>query len=112
MVCRLNIKKFTEHYVKVYHKVLRDKALSLKAKGLHAYMQSMPDRWEFSIRSLSANLREGTKAVQSTLNELIRNGYLERSKCRDEKRQYIYFNYYVYPVKKPDYEKILRGESD
>lgn len=63
-----------------YH--LRDKELSLKAKGLLSIMLSLPDGWNFSISGLSTLSSDGESAVRATLKELERNGYLKRNKVR------------------------------
>lgn len=63
-----------------YH--LRDKELSLKAKGLLSIMLSLPDGWNFSISGLSTLSSDGESAVRATLKELESNGYLKRNKVR------------------------------
>lgn len=63
-----------------YH--LRDKELSLKAKGLLSIMLSLPDGWNFSISGLSTLSSDGESAVRTTLKELKSNGYLKRNKVR------------------------------
>lgn len=55
---------------------LRDKGLSLQAKGLLSVMLSLPDDWKYSIRGLAAISKEGEKAIKSTLDELKEHGYL------------------------------------
>ena len=57
-----------------YH--LKDKGLSLQAKGLLSVMLSLPDDWKYSISGLAAISKEGEKAIRSTLNELKEQGYL------------------------------------
>ena len=56
-----------------YH--LKDKALSLKAKGLLSMMLSMPEEWNYSTRGLAAICKEGVEAVGNTLKELEKAGY-------------------------------------
>lgn len=63
-----------------YH--LRDKELSLKAKGLLSIMLSLPDGWNFSIGGLSVLSSDGESAVRATLKELEKTGYLKRNKVR------------------------------
>ena len=57
-----------------YH--LRDKDLSLQAKGLLSVILSLPPSWNYSVRGLASISKEGDKAVKSTLNELKEHGYL------------------------------------
>ena len=44
-----------------YH--LRDKNLSLKAKGLLSIMLSLPDEWHYNVRGLAAICKEGPDAL-------------------------------------------------
>lgn len=71
---------------------LRNKELSLKGKGLLSYMLSNPDDWNYSLSGLVASCKEGKDAVNSTLQELKRHGYLIIERCRgpDGKFEYIY----------------------
>lgn len=61
-----------------YH--LRDKNLSLKAKGLLSYMLSLPDNWDYSLEGLVKVNKEGLSAIKSTVKELKENNYLEIKK--------------------------------
>ena len=55
---------------------LRDKRLSLKAKGLLSVVLSLPDNWDYSVAGLCAICKEGISAVNSALDELKKYGYL------------------------------------
>lgn len=55
---------------------LKDKNLSLKAKGLLSIMLSLPDDWDFTVAGLVALCQEGEKAVTNALKELRECGYL------------------------------------
>lgn len=64
--------------------VLNDKRLSLKAKGLYAYLFSKPDNWVFLIDVILSEIKEGRDAFYSGLNELIKNGYIIKYRERKE----------------------------
>ena len=70
-------------YTKIDNAPLRDKALSLRAKGLLAVMLSLPPSWRFSVRGLAAICKEGVAAMRETLLELEQTGYLHRGVMRD-----------------------------
>lgn len=59
---------------------LRDKNLTLKAKGLLSVILSLPDDWKYSITGLAAICKEGTSAVKSALQELTDAGYVTVTK--------------------------------
>lgn len=86
---------------------LRDKNLSLKAKGLLSVMFSLPDSWNYSIPGLCAILKENETAVKSTIKELKATGYLvvdKKKPCKEEGRskfEYIY-NIYETPQEVPN----------
>ena len=66
----------TKNYTVMSNEHLKDKRLSLKAKGLLSVMLSLPDTWDYSISGLVAICKESETAVKSTLNELKSCGYL------------------------------------
>lgn len=59
---------------------LRDKNLTLKAKGLLSVILSLPDDWKYSVAGLAAICKEGTSAVKSALQELTDAGYVTVTK--------------------------------
>lgn len=65
-----------------YH--LRDKSLSLKARGLLSYILSLPPDWDYSEASLAAASGAGKSMVASALHELEDAGYIERRRIRRE----------------------------
>lgn len=81
-----------------YH--LRDKELSLKAKGLLSIMLSLPDGWNFSTQGLTTLSSDGETAIRSTLKELEQKGYLKRDKVRINGK-IVDWEYVVYEQKHP-----------
>lgn len=71
-----------DNYTIISNHVLRNKNLSLKAKGLYSYMWSLPDDWDYSVAGLVAVLKEGKDAINEALKELEREGYLVRTILR------------------------------
>ena len=55
---------------------LRDKNLSLKAKGLLSLVLSLPENWNYTISGLVSIVQEGEFAVKSILKELQEQKYL------------------------------------
>lgn len=73
-----------EHpYTPVGNVLLRDKSLSLAAKGLLCVMLSKPDDWEFNERNLATQSASGLAATRKALRELESHGYL----CREHPRK-------------------------
>ena len=67
----------TADYTVMSNTHLREREMSLKAKGLLSLMLSLPDTWDYSIEGLVAICKENETAIKSTLNELKKFGYLE-----------------------------------
>lgn len=63
---------------------LRDKRLSLKAKGLLSVILSLPEDWDYTIAGLSAITDTGKDAISAALKELEKSGYISRSRIRTE----------------------------
>ena len=79
-----------------YH--LRDKNLSLKAKGLLSMMLSLPDGWHYTIRGLASICKEGVESISSGIRELEKCGYVRRHQPNiDGKFQEIEYVIYEMP---------------
>ena len=53
---------------------LRNKELSLKAKGLLSQMLSLPEDWDYTLKGLSLINREKIDAIREAIKELERAG--------------------------------------
>ena len=71
-----------------YH--LKEKDLSLKAKGLLSLMLSLPDDWDYSMKGLVKISKEKISAIRSTLKELEEYKYLTRTKKQTDKGKFEY----------------------
>lgn len=75
------VEKTTDYTVMSnYH--LRDKNLSLKAKGLLSWMLSNTDDWDYTVAGIVAVMKENRDAINSALGELEDYGYLTRVQIR------------------------------
>lgn len=73
----------TKDYVVMSNYHLRDKNLSLKAKGLLSWMLSNDERWDYTVAGIVAVMKESRDAINSALCELEDYGYLTRQQVRD-----------------------------
>ena len=67
-------------FATVPNELVNSKDISLKAKGLFAYIQSKPDGWDFSAERIAQQSKEGLPAIMSALKELENFGYLKRDR--------------------------------
>ena len=56
---------------------LRDKKLSLKAKGLYAYLLTLTEDWDLHISELVTHATDGEKGTRGAMGELVANGYVK-----------------------------------
>ncbi len=75
---------------------LRNKELSLKAKGLLSQMLSLPEDWDYTLAGLSHINREKIDAIREAVKELEKAGYIVRSRERDEKGRLRGADYVIY----------------
>lgn len=102
-----------ENFTVVSNHHLKDKTLSLKAKGLLTVMLSLPNEWDYSMRGLARICKEGVDSIGSTLRELEQHGYIERKRVRKSNGQLGDIEYFVYEVpQKPEREKPKRENPD
>jgi len=70
-------------FSQISNELLNDPRISFKAKGLYAYMYSKPDGWNFTIKSIAKQNKDGVDAVASALKELKEFGWVEYEKFSD-----------------------------
>lgn len=88
----------TKDYVVMSNYHLRDKSLSLKAKGLLSWMLSNNDDWDYSIAGIVSNCKENETAIKSALDELKEHNYLIVKKYMpgEHSNNRIEYEYIVY----------------
>ena len=80
---------------------LRNRDLTLKAKGLLSQMLSLPDNWDYTLAGLSRINRESIDAIRTAVWELEKAGYITRRQGRDEKGKMTAIEYTIYEQPQP-----------
>ena len=80
---------------------LRNRDLTLKAKGLLSQMLSLPDNWDYTLAGLSRINREKIDAIREAVRELEKAGYIVRSRERDKKGRLRGADYIIYEQPQP-----------
>lgn len=86
---------------------LKNKKLSLKAKGLLSQMLSLPSEWDYSLNGLAHINKEGKDSVREGIKELEREGYIVRTRVRDDKGLLGKAEYVIYELpqlENPDFQ--------
>lgn len=103
----------TENYTVMSNHHLRNKDLSLKAKGIMSYMLSCSNGTTFSIRQLMEASKDGEASVCTALNELKEHKYLKHYAKKDDKgriSEWIY-DLYELPFEDKDTEVVFEEKE-
>ena len=89
-----------ESYTIIDNTVLKDKTISLKAKGLLCFVLSLSPTWNFSREGLIACCKEGRDAVDNAMSELEEKGYLKRDSSKKHGKYNMVYKFYEIPFEK------------
>ncbi|WKY24621.1 DnaD domain-containing protein [Lactococcus sp. bn62] len=76
-------KRAGDNFTILNNEFLRDDNLSLKAKGLLAYILSLPDDWKIYFEEIANHHKDGEGIVKKSWKELEVNGYARTSRLID-----------------------------
>jgi hypothetical protein len=76
--------KRRDRFVVIGNETIRDRRLSYKARGILAYLLSLPDNWSISSQYLATVAPDGRDGVRTGLQELERYGYLVRERIQNQ----------------------------
>ena len=91
----------TKDYTIMSNHHLKDRRLSLKAKGLLSMMLSLPKEWDYTLKGLARISREGVDAIREAVRELEQAGYVVRSRTSSTN----------IPCPHPEARRSLRGRN-
>lgn len=83
-------------YAQIARNTIQDKRLSWEARGMLAYMLSLPKDWEIIRKNLVEQSPAGLDAVQAILDELEQHNYLVKIHVQDEKGKFTGWDYFVF----------------
>ena len=86
----------TKDYTVMSNLHLKDKRISLKAKGLLSQMLSLPEDWDYTMNGLCRLNKESLDAIRSAIRELESAGYIVRSRERDNHGRLRGAEYVIY----------------
>ena len=91
------VKNKDNPYVMINKKGIQDPNLSWDAKGLLAYLLSLPDDWTIYVKELLNHTSSGRDTTYTTIKELLKYGYMEKVEYR-YKGKILALNYTVFEV--------------
>jgi len=87
------IKQDKLFYTQVVNEIIEDKTISLKAIGLFAFMAHKAQipgvNWNFTIRSMAKQMKDGEDSIRSGLQELRKVGWVVYTKNTDGTGEYF-----------------------
>lgn len=92
-------------YVMISKKMLRDKDLSPKAKGVLCYLLSMCDTWKTHPRQVACAMGVGKDQIYTVLKELLQTGYAYKRQLKDETGRFGSVVYEFYEERLPESER-------
>ena len=92
-------------------KLLEDRNISLKAKGIYAFMECKIDGWNFTASSMASQLKESRKTILVAMQELKANGWMTYHKNRDGSGVYELIGNYVISPESENDTMVLQSHS-
>ena len=93
----------TKNYTIMANHHLKNRDLSLKAKGLLSVMLSLPEDWHFTVHGLVSICKEGRDSISGAVRELEEAGYIVRHRLRDKEGHINGLKYIIYETpQKPE----------
>lgn len=92
MSLRDTIKQEGLPFTQVVNEIINDRSISLKAIGLFAFMSNKAQipgiNWNFTIRSMARQMKDGEDSIRSGLQELRKSGWVIYTKNTDGTGEY------------------------
>ena len=102
----------TKDYTVMANHHLKNLNLSLKAKGLLSVILSLPDDWDYTLKGLTLISKEGIDAIREAVRELEAEGYIHRTRFRNERGQLGAAEYVIYEIPQAVSDSADTGENN
>ena len=102
----------TRDYTVMSNHHLRDKSLSLKAKGLLSLMLSLPEEWDYTTKGLARICKDGVDSICAGVRELEEHGYVIRQRVRNANGQLGAIEYTILEQPRPPEPKPEKPERE
>lgn len=91
--------QYRKGYTVMSNYIFTKDTMSLKAIGLFCYMVSRPEDWNFSIRGLASQLKDGKTSITNALNELKEKKYVKcDGQTTNEQGKKGHSDYHLYQI--------------
>ena len=86
----------TDNYTTLCNQCLRNKNISARAKGIFAYLMTLPDDWKIYKTELHKHFKEGRDALNTAFTELEEAGYVSKVRSREGSGLFDGWEYTIY----------------
>ena len=94
---KITVIKKTGNFTILDNTCLKDENLSWKGRGLLVYLLHLPNDWQIYLEDLKNRGIDGRDSTISGIKELMKNGYIRRTRKRDKGR-FVGYEYEVYEI--------------
>ena len=103
----------TKDYTVMANFHLRDKSLSLKAKGLLSLMLSLPEDWDYTTKGLAYICKDGVDSICAAVKELENAGYVQRKRNRNSQGRLTNVEYTILekPISTPEVPQAAKRDQ-
>jgi hypothetical protein len=84
-----------KNYSVISNECLRDRRLSARAKGIWAYIMSLPNDWQIRQDEIFSHFTEGKAALRSAWKELAEAGYVKKTPAQGGDGRFAGWDYTV-----------------
>ena len=87
-----------KNYTTINNTGLKDTRLSWKAKGILAYILTLPDDWIFYMEEVTKHSKDGIASLKAGMKELKECGYVKRFPIKGEDGKISKWEMIIYEV--------------
>ncbi|PFZ08412.1 phage replication protein [Bacillus pseudomycoides] len=101
-----------KNYTTINNTGLRDERLTWKAKGILAYILSLPDDWVFYMEEVATHSKDKLDSLKSGIKELKEHGYVKRYPVKNEKGKIARWEMIIYEVPQGEYPLVENPQME
>ena len=105
-------KEKNKNYSIISNECLKNPKISTRAKGMYAYIMTLPDDWTIQRGELYKHFVEGKDYLDKGFNELKKYGYIQQTRVHKENGQFVGWEYVVYEFAQDTRDETISGNSD
>lgn len=106
---RIRRAKHEKNYTIILNSTIQDSRLSWKARGLHHYILSLPDDWHICVAHLAEQSEpDGEAIIKSALKELEANGYISKTRVKDDRGRFLKCVWDIYESPQVDFQPTVK----